>query len=178
MLNMLRQIISTRKPPIIVIHKSARFNLDEVSAVKEILEGKDTSYALIHIESSNPYRGYGEENLNETAVRGDLILDRELGNRAILLTTGCVQSDEGIRKRNRLGTPKPLEVEVEANTTPYSARDFTRQILGLTKLDWNTTELEVRMPITIKYARKVADLTPYLPYLPSTVAVTDVRDLM
>ena len=173
MVNMLKQIISTYKPPVVIIHKSARFHLDEVNAVKDVLDGRDISYALIHIESSNPYRGYGEEGLNETAVRGDLILDKELGNRAILFTTGCVQSDDGLRKRGKPGTPRPLELEVETNTTPYNIKDFAKQVLGLTKLDWNTTELEVRMPITIKYARKVAALTPHL-----ASTITDVRDLM
>lgn len=70
-------------------------------------------------------------------------------------------------------TPRPLELEVEENATPYSVRDFAQQVLGLTKLDWNTTDLEIRMPITIKYARKVAALTQYLAF-----TVTDVRDLM
>lgn len=173
MIQMLSQIINIHTPPVVIIHKSARFHVDEIEAVRHVLKSKEISYALIHIESSNPYRGYGEDQYDATAVRGDLIIDKELSNRAILFTTGCTQGDQGIQKRSKPGTPRPLELEVEENTTPYSIRDFAQQVLGLTKLDWNTTDLEVRMPITIKYARKVAALTQYL-----ASTVTDVRDLM
>jgi hypothetical protein len=32
----------------------------------------------------------------------------------------------------------------------------------LTKLDWNTTEVSVKLPITLKYSNKAANLAPYL----------------
>jgi len=177
MIKMLNQIINTYRPPIVIIHKSSRFHIDEIEAARHVLGGKEIGYALIHIESSNPYRGYGEDQHDATVVRGDLVLDGELSNRAILFTTGYTQSDDqGMRRRSRPGTPKPLELEVGENTTPYSVRDFAGQILGLTKLDWNTTDLEVRMPITIKYARRVAALAQHSPHNPPTIM--DVRDLM
>ena len=175
MVEMLKQVIGTYFPPVVIIHKSARFHIDEKEAVKQVLGSRGIDYALIHIESSNPYRGYGEDIYGKTVVRGDLILDTELNNRAILFTTGCTQSDYGIQKRGRPGTPRPLELEVEENTTPYSVEDFAKQVFGLTKLDWNTTDLEVRMPITIKYARRVAALASYLT---AYSGITDIRDLM
>jgi len=175
MIQMLTRIINAYKPPIVVIHKSARFHTDEIEAVRQVLESEGISYALIHIESSNPYRGYGEDKYDATTVRGDLVLDKEL-DRAILFTTGYVQGNQDIHRRDKPGAPKPLELEIKKNTTPYSIRDLAKQIFGLTKLDWNTTDLEVRMPITIKYARKVAALTPHLGS--STIVVTDIRDLM
>jgi len=173
MVEMLKQVISAYFPPVVIVHKSSRFHEEELEAVRYILKGKGIDYALIHVESSNPYRGYGEDVLSMTAVRGDLVLDKEIANRAILFTTGCTQSDRGIQKRGRPGTPRPLELEIEENTTPYTPRDFAKQILALTKLNWNTTDLEVRMPITIKYARKVASLAPLI-----TSSITDIRDLM
>ena len=173
MIEMLTQIISAYLPPVVIIHKSSRFHKEELEAVRYVLKNKGIDYALIHIESSNPYRGYGEQALDMTAVRGDLILDKEIGNRAILFTTGCTQLDHGVQRRSRPGTPRPLELEIEENVTPYTVKDFAKQVFALTKLDWNTTDLEVRMPITMKYARKVASLTPYI-----TSSITDVRDLM
>ncbi|MGC8988310.1 hypothetical protein [Infirmifilum sp.] len=177
MIKMLNQIIDDRKFPIVIIHKSSRFHIDEIEAARHVLGGKNIGYALIHIESSNPYRGYGEEQHDATVLRGDLVLDGELSNRAILFTTGYTQSDDrGIRRRGKPGTPKPLELEVGENTTPYSVRDFAGQILGLTKLDWNTTDIEVKMPITIEYARRVAALVQHSQHNPPTIM--DVRDLM
>ena len=173
---MINQIISEYRPPVLIVHKSARFHKDEIEAIRHVLENREIRYALIHVESSNPYRGYGEEEHNGTVVRGDLILDNEFKNRAILFTTGCIQSEQKILPRSKPGTPRPIELEIAENTTPFSPRDCAEQVLGLTKLDWNTTDVEVRIPITLKYARRIATLIPYL--APSGRLVTDVRDLM
>mgnify|MGYP001772981659 FL=1 len=170
---LLEGIISDYKPPVVILHKSARFHEGEIAAVRNVLGGMGIRYALIHIESSNPYRGYGK-TCNGTVVRGDLILDMELRDRAILFTTGCVQ---GAQNRAKPGTPKPLELEVEGNTTPYSAEDFAGQVLALTKLDWNTTDPEVRMPVTIKYARRAAALMQVLSSQSGIVSM-DLRDLI
>ena len=176
MIIMINQIISEYRPPVLIVHKSARFHKDEIEAIKHVLENREIRYALIHVESSNPYRGYGGEEHNGTIVRGDLILDNELRNRAILFTTGCIQSEQKILRRSKPGTPRPIELEIEKNTTPFNPRDCAEQVLGLTKLDWNTTDVEVRIPITLKYARRIATLIPHL--ASSGGLVTDVRDLM
>ena len=173
---MINQIISEYRPPVLVVHKSARFHKDEIEAIGHVLDDKEIRYSLIHVEASNLYRGYGEEEHDGTAVRGDLILDNEFKNRAILFTTGCIQGKQKILRRSKPGTPRPIELEIEENTTSFSPKDFAEHVLGLTKLDWNTTDLEVRMPITLKYARRIAMLIPYL--ISSGRLVTDVRDLM
>ena len=171
--SVLRQIINRYSPPVVIIHKSARFHRDEIEAVQSIFGSKGIDYAMVHIESSNPYRGFGIGNYNKAPVRGDLIIDTENNGRAIFFTTGCVQGDSGLKPRNRPGTPKPIEIEIQENTTPYDPKAFAYQILALTKLDWNTTDIEIRIPITIKYARRASSLMPII-----KVEVTDIRDLM
>jgi len=170
MADMLSRIVNNYMPPIAIIYKSSKFHREEKEAIEEILKNKDIKYALIHIESSNPYRGYDPNSYNLTVARGDLILDKEISNRAIFFTTGSSQDSQ----RTKPGTPKPLELEVEENNTSFNIIDFSKQILSLTKLDWNTTDLEIRIPITIKYAYKVAGLSPFL--FPNII--TDIRDLM
>jgi len=51
--------------------------------------------------------------------------------------------------------------------------------LALTKLDWNTTDPEIRMPITIKYSRKAAQIAPEILYSQTPdLKIADIRDLM
>jgi argonaute-like protein implicated in RNA metabolism and viral defense len=67
-----------------------------------------------------------------------------------------------MKKWSGIGTPKPLEINLEINNTQYSISEIAKQILALTKLDWNTTEVSVKLPITLKYSNKAANLAPYL----------------
>jgi len=173
MIELIREVISHYNPPIIIIHKSSRFHSEEKEAIQETLKEKDIDYVLTHVESSNPYRGFGEEEHGYNTIRGDLLLDQEIPNRAIFFTTGCTQSDKGIKLRKRPGTPRPLELEIEDNTSPFDTKEIASHILSLTKLDWNTTDIEVRTPVTIKYARRAAMLAPYMEGI-----VAEIRDLM
>ena len=173
MKKLLREIIGRYQPPIVIIHKSARFHKDEKRAIDEVLKGRSISYVLVHIESSNPYRGFTNSQFEFSVTRGDLILDRENPNRAILFTTGCIRIRDRIKLRTRPGTPRAIELEIEQNISSFDVESLAKQILALTKLDWNTTDIEVRMPVTIKYARKASLLAKYL-----RVRTADIRDLM
>jgi len=177
MRRMLESILEKYQPPVVVLHKSSWFNEEEEEAARSVLESRGVSYALIHVKSSNPYRGYGEERLSLNPVRGDVVLDEE-AHRAILFTTGCVQGKEGVEARLRPGTPRPLELVVQENGTPFGLEWLARQVLGLTKLDWNTTDVEVRAPVTLKYAGKLARIMPYISSKYSSTTSVDVRDLM
>jgi len=178
---------STRKhpPSLMVLHKSAPFHRDEVEAMRNIASEYGIKYSLVHIEMNNPYRGFDKEQRLWSSVRGDLVVDVEYHShgRAILFTTGCTQSIDKynlygtkIRPRNRPGTPKPIEINVYENTTQLVVSNFAQQILALTKLDWNTTETEVKEPITIKYARRVASLKQHATEL--QLERVDIRDLI
>lgn len=173
MIKLLNQILAVYRPPIVVIHKSSRFHREEKEAVEMVLGNKGVDYVLVHVESNNPYRGFSKTVYRYNIVRGDLLVDVENNDRVILFTTGCVQEGNNLKPRTRPGTPRPLELEIEANTSPFGPRELAEQILSLTKLDWNTTDIEIRMPITIKYASKASKLAPYI-----EGKVVEIRDLM
>jgi len=162
--NILEDLIEKYEPREIIFHKSATFHKEEKEAIGNICRRKNIQYALVHIERSNPYRVYGVNNEGYviSPLRGTVVLDKYNMNRAILLTTGIVMLDGKLRMWHDLGTPRPLEIMIEENTTRYSIREISEQVLALTKLDWNTTEISLRVPITLKYSNKAAKLAPYL----------------
>ena len=56
--------------------------------------------------------------------------------------------------------PRPLSLHVaRSEHTPES---MAREVLALTKMNWNDTQFDNRDPITIKAARKVGEILPYL----------------
>jgi len=162
--NILTELIKKYQPREIIFHKSAPFHKEEKETIGDICKKENVQYALLHIEKSNPYRlymAYSEEP-DIAPIRGTLVFDAYNKNRAILSTTGTVMLDHKLRRWSGIGTPRPLEIMVEDNTTKYSLREISEQILALTKLDWNTTEISLRVPITLKYSNKAAKLAPHL----------------
>jgi len=187
MTEMLRHTINqikdrTGQPPsLVILHKSAPFHKDEVEAIHDIASEYGIKYGLVHIERNNLYRGFNMGQHLGNPTRGDIVIDDEYPGKAILFTTGCTQSIDNwnrvrIKPRNRPGTPRPIEINIQENTTPLTIDKLAQQILALTKLDWNNTEIEVREPITIKYARKVAKLKQLFTNL--QLERIDIRDLM
>jgi len=171
--------------PQVTIHKSAPLVDEEIKAVKEIAEkySKDRSpvfYTLAHVKSNTIYRAYDSSVPDRSIQRGLMLLRPEKSSKwiqYILFTTGRVY--RSATERGKLGTPKPLELAIDTNMLELSPAHVGEQILALTKLDWNTTDPEVREPITIKYSRKAAQIAPEIlsPEVPD-LRVADIRDLM
>ena len=56
--------------------------------------------------------------------------------------------------------PQPIELRVvQSEQSPIS---IAREILGLTKLNWNNTQFDGKYPVTIGCARKVGEIMKYL----------------
>lgn len=56
--------------------------------------------------------------------------------------------------------PQPLELRVVRSE--QSPAFLAREILGLTKMNWNNTQLDGKYPITLSCARKVGEIMKYL----------------
>ena len=57
--------------------------------------------------------------------------------------------------------PRPIELRiVQSERSPAS---IAREILGLTKLNWNNTRFDGKFPVTLGCARKVGEIMKYLP---------------
>ncbi|HDJ89563.1 MAG TPA: hypothetical protein ENG40_02590 [Thermoprotei archaeon] len=165
--------------PLIIVHKSAQYVEDEDAkgireALDEVYGDEKPYYLLLHIKRNIIYRGYDPSIPDNSIKRGVLLLNQDINNKHILFTTGRTNN-----QRKKLGTPKPLELFIYENNSPLNGIDIAQQALALTKLDWNTTEMETRTPITLKYSRRAAQLAPYLLSEDTTnMQIGDIRDLM
>jgi len=172
--------------PQIVIHKSAPVVEEELDAVKEIISRygdvqHPMFYVFSHIKSNVMYRAY-DPSATDYSVRRGLILLRSGKSskwiQYIVFTTGRFYRDA--MERNKLGTPRPLEISIATNMPRLVPNIIGEQILALTKLDWNTTDPEAREPITIKYSRRAAQIAPQLLKRVGgqDMRIADIRDLM
>jgi DNA-binding Lrp family transcriptional regulator len=55
-----------------------------------------------------------------------------------------------------IGIPKPLEFHIDGGKTRLEK--LGKEILALTKMDWNSTNLMLREPVTIKYASNIVEI--------------------
>ncbi|MEM1718246.1 MAG: Piwi domain-containing protein [Thermosphaera sp.] len=156
----LESLVKEYEPREIIFHKSAPFHKEEKEAIEYICNKHNIDYYLVHIEGANPYRVCAPQ-LDYTPLRGTIVFDSVNNNRAILTTTGQTIMEYGkIKPWSSIGTPRPLEVIIEEKRGEgENIREICEQVLALTKLNWNTTEISIRLPITLKYPRKAARLT-------------------
>lgn len=76
----------------------------------------------------------------------------------LLYTRGSVPF---YRTYTGLYIPQPLEIRIDKSDS--SPEKICREILGLTKMNWNTTRFDGKYPITLLCARKVGEIMKYLP---------------
>jgi len=135
-------------PRRLVVHKSTRFSDEEMEGCIQASKDID-ELDIIHIREWTGFRAY-HKNYDYPAVRGTVITD---SNEAILFTTGYIPA---------LGTypgpssPRPIHLICQKLDT--SVESVCRDILGLTKLDWNSSTFCMRMPVTIGVSRKVGSV--------------------
>ncbi|RSN72685.1 Piwi domain-containing protein [Candidatus Methanodesulfokora washburnensis] len=177
----LTELVRVYNPHEIIFHKSAPFHDEEKEAIENVCQNKGIPYCLVHIERTNPYRIYRMKGGDFTPIRGTIIFDATNESRAILSTTGhSILSPNRLRLWSGIGTPRPLEIVLEKNTTQHNLREIAEQIMAMTKLDWNTIEVSVRSPITLKYSNRAANMAPYLKkeIVKGPIEITDIRFLM
>lgn len=152
-------------PERLIIHKTTLFHEEEISGLQAALEEleADMEYALVHIKEETIHRVYREED--KEAVRGMLLTLRDDFPEAILWTVGKVpfryrQSDGAWeyyeKSGTKIGTSDPIVVHLnQASRCPsFDLRKAALQVLGLTKMRWNTIELSISLPASIYFARR------------------------
>ncbi len=140
-------------PARVVVHKSSNFSDDEIegleSAARELnidavdfVTVMDSKLRLFRNGNYPPYRGTLAQ-LDEA--------------RQLLYTRGAVwyyQTYPG------LYVPQPIELRiVKSEESPIF---IAREILGLTKMNWNNTQFDGKYPVTLGCSRKVGEIMKYL----------------
>jgi len=136
-----------KKPRRVVVHKSSPFSKDEILGFDEV--NSDIEIVdYIHINNNPGIRAF-PDNYDYPILRGTLIGNK---NKWLLYTTGFIPS---------LGTypgarvPAPLMLEIHRlDSTIYQV---CKDIMALTKLDWNKADFCSREPVTISVSRKVGN---------------------
>lgn len=140
-------------PGRIVIHKTSKFYDDELQGFEDSLAGANiTQFDIVGIMETD-LRFF--RNGSYPPVRGSLFSLSE--NRHILYTRGSVHH---YQTYPGMYIPSPLEITIVNNSS--SVKSICREILGLTKMNWNNTQFDNKYPISVGCARKVGEIMKYL----------------
>lgn len=147
----------------LVIHKTTHFTSEEMEGIALATEGIP-QVELLQIQQDNPWRGIRKSEWKREAhgfpvKRGTTI---QLDEYTFLLWTHGSVCDETLAGRNRnyyqgkRGIPIPLVVRRFRGEDPIEV--VAREILGLTKMNWNGAELYKKLPVTIDFSRRLSQM--------------------
>jgi hypothetical protein len=140
-------------PARVVVHKSSNFTAEEIDGIEnaarelrvdavDFVTILDSRFRLFRDGNYPPFRG--------TLARID-------DSRMLLYSRGSVwyyQTYPGMY------VPQPIELRVVKSEV--SPMHIAREILGLTKMNWNNTQFDGKYPVTLGCARKVGEIMKYL----------------
>lgn len=135
------------KPKRMVIHKTSGFREDEIKGFSETLEQAGIMYDLITLRKSTMRLvRYG----TMPVPRGSMYV---VGSMTFLYTKGYVPE---LRTYPGVHVPAPFEIVKARGDSSY--KEICREILALTKLNWNTADFCSGLPITIGFSRNVGQV--------------------
>ena len=140
-------------PARVVIHKSSRFSDAEIAGLESAAQEVNVDMVDFVTVIDSKLRLFRDGNY--PPYRGTLAqLDHE---RQVLYTRGSVwyyQTYPG------LYVPKPIELRVVKSEE--SPNYIAKEVLGLTKMNWNNTQFDGKYPVTLGCSRKVGEIMKYL----------------
>lgn len=141
------------RPGRLVIHKTSKFYDDELEGFEQAMADMGiTEYDIVTVMETD-LRFF--RNGLYPPVRGSLFSLSE--DRHVLYTRGSVhyyQTYPGMY------IPSPLEIRIVRKASSY--KTICKEILGLTKMNWNNTQFDNKYPITIGCARRVGEIMKYV----------------
>jgi len=132
-----------RPPARVVIHKSTLFSKEEEAGFSKAIGNMKKDFVTIKMNHGFRFLRWGAYPV----LRGTLITLTK--NQYLLYTAGYTPR---IRTYPGHSIPQPLLL---AHSGDSEATEISKEILGLTKLNWNTTSFSTNMPITLAFAGKV-----------------------
>lgn len=141
-------------PGRVVLHKSSSYNAEELAGFHQaISSNRISSVDLVNISSDSGTRlfRYG----NYPPLRGTFLSLSE--KKHLLYSRGSV---EFFSTYPGMYIPNPILIETASvEQTPYF---LASEILALTKMNWNNTQFDGALPITLRAARKVSNILKYV----------------
>jgi hypothetical protein len=165
---------SGRSPRAVAVHKSTEFKEDEIEGCFDALRVVE-DVELIHVQRDTLWRGVDIEAPAGAGSKGhaasypcDRGIYQVLGSREILLWTQGNAKEASNGKdyfKEGKGIPAPLLLTRYAGRGGWS--ETCRALLGLTKMNWNNDGLYDRLPVTMAYAKTLADVVKRMPFIAS-----------
>lgn len=139
------QIIRDDPPDRVVVHKTSLFEPDEVRGFSEVFEAMKLQYDLVSVKKSTL----------RVIRHGDYPVARgtyweKNAQVAYLYTKGYISDLDTYP-----GVHIPAPFQVTKAKGDESVKELCREILALTKLNWNTADFCSGLPITIGFANNV-----------------------
>ncbi|HEY5463231.1 MAG TPA: hypothetical protein VIJ95_08240 [Hanamia sp.] len=140
-------------PGRLVLHKTSKYYEDELDGFTQAMQDLGiTEYDIVTVMETD--LRFFRNNLYPP-VRGSLFSLSE--SRLILYTRGSVHQ---YQTYPGMYIPAPIEIRIVSAVS--SARTVCKEILGLTKMNWNNTQFDNKYPITIGCARRVGEIMKYV----------------
>lgn len=140
-------------PGRVVLHKTSKYYEDELEGLIQAMQDLGiTEYDIVTVMETD--LRFFRNNLYPP-VRGAMFSLTE--QRHILYTRGSVHQ---YQTYPGMYIPAPLEVRIVRSVS--SVKTVCKEILGLTKMNWNNTQFDNKYPITIGCARRVGEIMKYL----------------
>jgi hypothetical protein len=140
-------------PARVVVHKTSKFDKDELAGFQSALDERDIDYADFVAVSKSMTRLYRHGAY--PALRGSLIrFDKD---QALLYTRGSV---EFFRTYPGMYIPRALLLRCQVLGQPL--QHIAAEILALSKMNWNNTQFDNGMPVTIAAAHQVGAVLKYV----------------
>lgn len=140
-------------PARIVIHKSSHFRESERKGFLRALDERGIRSKDFVAITDTDIRLFADTDY--PPKRGTLLTISE--TEGVLYTRGTV---DFYKTYPGMYVPNPLKITVYEQDS--SLESLCDEILGLTKMNWNNTQMDGRLPITLECARKIGDIMKYV----------------
>ncbi len=143
-------------PARVVVLKTSRFRPEEAEGIDTALKKSSIEMAdLLWVQESSPIAVFRDGNY--PVLRGTFI---DLSGKGLLYTRGSVPyygTYPGLR------VPRPLLLVPHENTDS-AILTLAKDVLALTKVNWNTTQFDQKLPAPIKAAREVGRILKHVDF--------------
>jgi hypothetical protein len=141
-------------PARVVLHKTSSYTNDEIAGLRAAADNADVDMLeMLWLPAGDPVRLF--RSAAHPPLRGTLLSVDD--QRHILYTRGSVPF-YGTYPGMYIPSPLPFRL-VETESSPEYLAD---ELLALTKMNWNQTQLDGRQPITIRTADRVGEILRHL----------------
>jgi hypothetical protein len=140
-------------PRRVVIYKTSRFEPAERAGFESTLKGYGCFYDLVSLNPTSSARLLRAGQY--PPLRGALF---SLGEIDFLYTTGYLTE---LGRYPHGHVPSPLQIADHVGDTSHT--ELLREVLTLTKMNWNSANMGGLLPITLRFARLVGDVLREVP---------------